>query len=181
MKVALDVDSTLACTLDVALALMGEDGYSYDDFEHWDWPLEQFGHARFLNSAWHAWTIRPDEIEPMEPNVGPLTEQLYTAVDKLDIVTKHPGGMIGVDEGKQQWLDEHNVVYDEYRSVDREKSDLEYDVYIDDNPNLVERDATVIVYDQPYNQHVSGFARVESLAEAYTVLTGETEVNVACT
>ena len=173
MKVALDLDSTLARTLDVALDLMGEDGYSYDDFEHWDWPLEEFGDTRFLNAAWHAWTIRPDEIEPFESNVAALTEQLYTAVERLDIVTKHPDGMFGVDEGKWRWLDRHNVFYDEYRSVDRSKDNFLYDLYIDDNPNLVKTDATVMLYDQPYNRDVEAFARINSLSEAYTILTGE--------
>lgn len=155
MRVALDLDSTLAATSTAAFELMDED-YSYDDINSWSWGIDKFGKAKYLNSMWHAWTICPMKIPPMESGLYWTTKWLYDSVDQLDIVTAHPSGMLGVDEGKQNWLNKHAIVHDEYRSVDGAKEDLDYDIYIDDKPALAENveDGIVLLRDQPYNSHI---------------------------
>lgn len=175
MRVALDHDSTLAATADTALALIGEDDYSYTDIESWDWGLETFGRLRFLDALWHTWTLRPMSVDPMEPNVDEAIADLHAldAVDRIDIVTQHPDRP-GISGGKQRWLDAQDIAYDEFVHVtDHEKGQLDYDIFIDDRPGLPESvnamrpEATILLRDQPYNRDADGeYVRIESLFEA---------------
>jgi len=153
--VACDLDLTLARTTETAAKLLGVDPPL--TFSSYTEPFERFGKAAYLNAIWHSWTIRPNEIPPMETDVAEQTARLQEATQTFDVVTAHPSGMMGVDEGKQAWLERHGVSYDSYRSVEGDKQQLGYDYYIDNNPHLVERvneypsDATVLLYDQPHN------------------------------
>jgi len=161
MKVALDLDNTLAATHLTAAELIGVD-YTYDDLESWDWPLEKFGTARALSALWHAWTLRPLSVPPMELNLGETVRTLneYATVD---VVTAHPDHM-GISDGKRRWLDLHGIEYDEFVEVppDTSKAKLDYDVYVDDKPSLpaevaeINRGAEVYLRDQPYNRYVPG-------------------------
>ncbi|PHQ43910.1 hypothetical protein Z052_01870 [Halorubrum sp. C191] len=160
---ALDLDSTIAATCRVAFDLIcGPDhDYSYADIESWEWGLEEFGEARYLSALWHAWTLRHQEIEPMEPAPSFQTYSIKThpEVDTLDIVSKYPDHK-GAEQYRRRWLDDHGIEFDEFVRVDGSKAALDYDVYVDDDPRLpaavAERDApgTVVVYDQPYNRDV---------------------------
>lgn len=171
-KVALDVDSTIARTCDVAFELLDvEDQYSYNDISSWEWGVEEFGEVSYLSALWNAWAIRPSDIEPFE-DVGRLTETLYERTETLDIVTAHPDDAFGVTEGKRDWLDAHNVSYDELR-VEGDKHLLEYDLIVDDNPHLVGKASyednapAIMLYDQPYNQSIDDvvYRRVYSLED----------------
>lgn len=173
-RIALDLDSTLAKTSCVAFDLLcgPAHDYTYDDIESWGWGLDEFGKWPYLNAMWHAWTLRKDDINPTEPELARTTAQLHDYAGQLDVVTAHPQeGLLGVDDHKQQWLAEQEVSYDEYRSVSGGKHELDYDTYIDDSPHTAEDviqrdDATMFLYDQPYNQDVTGgYIRVELLDE----------------
>jgi len=177
-SIALDLDAPLAETLDVATDLLGVD-YEYSEFSSWDEPVEKFGATAFLNAVWHAWTIRPDEVEPTEENLYATTVELRRLADRVDVVTAHPQrDILGLDRSKQQWLDKHNVVYDAYRSVAGDKHELGYDIYVDNNPNLVEEaydagvDADVYLYAQPHNTP----DQVDAPDEAYTRVASLTDV-----
>ena len=176
-SIAVDLDSTLAETLDVATDLLGVD-YEYSEFSSWDEPIEKFGPTAFLNAVWHAWTIRPDEIEPTEPNVDATMLALSERASRLDVVTAHPQrDILGLDSSKRQWLDDQGITYNAYRSVHGDKHSLGYDIYVDNNPNLVEEaheagvDADVYLYAQPHNTPDQvdapdeAYTRVESLRE----------------
>lgn len=186
MKVALDLDSTLADTLLTVFDILDEPQYGYADSIHWDWPIEEFGRDRFLNAAWHVWSIRRDDIQPSEPDLRAKTDALKAKCEQLDVVTAHPDHLDVVDHGKQQWLDEHGVCYDDYVSVEGAKHALDYDVYIDDNPKLVEAtnsySSEVLLYDRPYNRDIDDerAIRVQSIADATrqlrTLLYPHTEV-----
>lgn len=176
MKVALDLDGVLAQTYDVAFRLMDEDDeYGYEDIEDWAWGGEMFGQARFLSAMWHAWTLRPHEIEPMEHDVSKSTSDLYELCDQLDVVSSDPGHL-GVKDSKRSWLDEHDISYDRLHisPMGGTKADFDYDVYIDDNPHMpreLRSDQRLLLRDAPYNQEVAGdYHRVKSLPEAYSIL-----------
>lgn len=176
MRIALDLDGVLAQTYEVAFRLMGEDAaWEYDDIESWTWGLDKFGDSRFLSSVWHAWTLRPHEIEPMESGISKATADLRALADQLDIVTSDPGHF-GIKESKREWLDEQEVHYDELRisPMGGTKADLDYDVFIDDNPRMardVKPSQKLLLRNAPYNQEASGdYHRVESLPEAYSIL-----------
>lgn len=171
MRVALDLDSTLAATSTTAFDLMDED-YTYDDITSWSWGTDKFGTSRYLNAL--AWTIRPESIPPMEDNLAETTALLHDFVSQLDVVTAHPDGMMGVDDGKQQWLEDQNISFDNYQSLNGSKFDLDYDFYVDDNPELAEQafgsDSFVFLKDQPYNRDISNNTmtqRVQSVKDVY--------------
>lgn len=162
MRVALDLDSTLAATATTAFDMMGVDA-SYHDMEDWQWALDEFGEDRFLNAMWHAWTIRPDDVEPMEPNISESVRELYEhdAVDELDIVTRHPSHVTGVTQSKREWLAEHDIPHNDFHAIGFSKADLGYDIYIDDSPQLVREvnrleDSRMFLYSQPYNEGADG-------------------------
>lgn len=168
--VAFDVDSTLARTCDVAFKLLGvENKYSYDDISSWKWGLETFGKAAYLNALWHAWTIRGYEIEPFSEYVEDQTKSLKACTESLDIVTAHPENALGITDAKVRWMKRHRISYDEMR-VKSDKHLLDYDIIVDDNPNLPENAATVdntpevLLYNQPYNRNAAGeYTRIASL------------------
>jgi hypothetical protein len=171
-RIALDLDSTLAKTSDVAFDLLcgPNHDYTYEDIESWSWGFDEFGKAAYLNALWHAWTLRPGDITPTETDISQTTSQLREYAAQLDVVTAHPqDGLLGVDENKQQWLDDWDIHYDEYHSVSGDKHELEYDIYIDDSPKTAEEvaqrdDATLYLYNQPYNQDVTGdYVRVNTI------------------
>jgi 5'(3')-deoxyribonucleotidase len=182
MKIALDLDSTLAATTEVAFALMlGDDNeYSYEDIESWQWGLETFGAERFLNAVWHAWTIRPHDIKPFEIDIHVSTEKLSDH-HNVDVVTANPDHW-GIVEAKKEWLDRHGVVYDNFERVPESQSKgqyFEYDVFIDDKPSLPERvgnGRTVYLRDHTYNQDAGGeYIRVSSVREAVNDLIPDDE------
>lgn len=173
MRIAVDMDSTLAATAETAFKLIGKDaqGYSYNDFESWDWPLEEFGANRYLESIWSAWTLRPTEVPMMETFGSEIMSDLCDMWEQVDVVTAHPADR-GISDGKRDWLDYCSIPYDNLVQVDMDqtKADLDYDVYIDDKPALAERvnevrpHAQVYMYDQPYNRDAPGeYHRIGSL------------------
>lgn len=174
MQIALDHDSTLAATATMAFELLGATGYSYEDIESWGWGLEEFGETAYLNALWHTWTIRPDDVPMMERHVEDPVYKLYNHddVDALDIVTHHPPHT-GISEGKQQWLGRYSIPYDEFVAIESsEKASMDYDVYIDDNPQLpvavneLSPESTVYLRDQPYNRDADGeYTRIFSLSD----------------
>lgn len=166
---ALDFDSVLAATHTVASDLIGID-YDYDDIESWGWPLEQFGTERALSALWHAWTIRPQDVPPMEENLSQKVSALHSKYN-VHIVTAHPDHP-GITDGKQDWLDRHGIGHEDFVQVpmDTTKAKLGYDVFIDDKPALPERtdeSQTVYLRDQPYNREANGdYIRINSITDA---------------
>lgn len=66
-----------------------------------------------------------------------------------------------------EWLEDHGIWYDDLCMIG-DKPDVDADVYIDDAPHNVlalqsRTNKPVIIFDQPYNRHVSGY-RVYSWA-----------------
>lgn len=178
--VALDHDSTLADIQPVAFDLLHGDDHDYDteDVESWEWGIEKYGADRYLTALWHAWTLRPDDIDPCEDNLAE-TVSLLRDVARVHIVTAHPDQQ-GITEGKEYWLEKHGIEYDEFRPVHngRSKADLDYDRFIDDKPQLAENinDHQVLyLIDRPWNQDVQtrdNVHRVDSVSEVVDMIAG---------
>lgn len=174
-RIALDLDSTLADTRVIAYKLMLGDDHDRDPRESptWDWPLEEFGTARFLNAMWHSWTLRGGDIPPLEENIATKVERL-AEFGTIDIVTAHPDHL-GITKAKQEWLDAHSIPYDTLVAVEPEqsKADLGYDIYIDDKPGLpsmTDGAQVVYLYDWPYNSDADGdYVRVSSLEDVIEI------------
>lgn len=183
LTLALDMDSTLAATCDVAFDLLLGDNhdYGYDDIESWSWGIERFGQAAYLNALWHAWTLRPMEVPTMEPALWRKTQELAQKF-KVDVVTKNADHM-GIAEGKRKWLDQNAIAYSELHVLDANgnvsKSELGYDAYIDDSPHLPKRvnedepDAEVFLIDHEYNQDAAGdYVRVGNVGDVLDLTSG---------
>lgn len=177
-RLALDFDSTLANTREVAYKLMLGDDHDRDatdgpSLQSWEAPLDTFGAERFLSAMWHTYTLRPLQVPSLEDDLAAKVDALEE-VFEVDIVTAH-GDHMGVTQGKRRWLDHHDIPYNDLVVVDPEstKAHMDYGVYIDDKPGLPEQvnnvdpSAPVYLIDWPYNQDAPGdYVRVESLAEA---------------
>lgn len=184
-RVALDFDSVLAETWSVAFDLIcGPDNdYEMSDVEDWDWGFRQFGKEKTLSALWHAWTIRPMDVPPLEEGLQDTVASLRRVWD-VDIVTAHPDHM-GISKGKKRWLEKQNIAYDDFIVAEPggTKATMGYNVYIDDKPALPAQvdehspESQVYLRDQPYNRGVEGdYIRVNSVEEALNHLVwGTTE------
>lgn len=174
-RIALDMDGVLAATKERVWDLLGVD-VEPRFMTHWEWPKQVFGDA-FLDTFEEAWTHNVTEIDPVETGLAETT-QLLASENHVDVVTAQPSERCGV-EGKKQWLDHHDISYNQLVAVapGNSKASLDYDVYIDDKPDLVgtvtldQYDADVFLVDKPYNEMVLGeHERVDSVADTVSHL-----------
>jgi hypothetical protein len=192
VRVAIDVDSTLAATSEVAFDLLhGPDhDYDYSDITRWDWGTDKFGTDAYLSALWHSWTLRPEEIEPMDETSTEAAQVLNKHPEvTIPILTKHPDHR-GISAGKEWWLEAHGIPSDSFTRVEMDASKLTYgyDYYIDDSPHLVanaaesSRDVDVLLYDQPYNRAEqlpigdTEYTRVTTLGEAVEHILSDADV-----
>lgn len=160
MKIALDVESVLADSNEAALQstdaldrahILGE----------WDLSDEQW--CIYMGVTDAVWRHNPQFIPPEEPALDQYTSEL-SDIATVDVVTARQH----VDEQVRWWLDEHGIVYDDFISTSRDKWEYDYDVFIDDNPEMAGH-CTLLLRHQPWNRDIvedSETTRIYSLAEA---------------
>lgn len=178
IKIAIDLDSTLADVTPVVFDLLGEE-YDYDDVRSWEWPINTFGKEAFLAAAWAVWPIRRPDI-PLSDGAAPAVMKRLCEDHTVDIVTQQ-GESPYVDQAKQDWLADHQISYNQYRTVtmDESKSRLGYEIYLDDNPALAQELAQTtgmpVIYDRRYNRDLrwphmraTNFRQFELLVDDYT-------------
>jgi len=171
MKIALDVDGVLA---DVIISWLNYSNSirphisknQVTDWEFWKkFDINPFDFYSELSYCWKNWKSIPTTQE----NLSDITKDL-SILGQIDIVTARERSTdIFVN-----WLKHHNIVYDNYVSVidGPMKADLDYDVFIDDSPlnalKFLENNKKVILYSQPWNQHISNpnLHRISNLVEA---------------
>lgn len=167
MRISLDLDNTLAQTMESTVHLYNQrfsTSYTIDDVTDWNWwnvffPISSQHNAK--NTGYRlmdeAWLI--GGIEPI-----PKFERVLELVgddDLIDIVTGRETTPVPV---LLDWLKRHRIPYDNF-IVSTDKEDLDYDVYIDDDPRLAEkikdrRGKVLILFDQPWNRHISSSRNV---------------------
>ena len=172
MKIALDVDGVLA---DVIMSWLNYSNsirpeiakHQITSWEFWnEFNINRYDFYTELSSCWKNWMTIPTT----EKNLSFITKSL-TDIGQVDIVTARERS---TDSFVKSWLDHHNIEYDNYVSVidGPMKADLDYDVFIDDSPlnteQFLKNKKKVILYSQPWNQHVSEnkIHRVSNLSEA---------------
>lgn len=170
MKIALDLEGVLA---DVTGRLEDHQGLNDEDLKSWGCSSEEQLN-KFLAAMEQVWKTEHLAIQPMSDNLPGVVEQMNDR-HTVDIVT----GRTGVDIQVRDWLAKNYIEYNDLRPVDhyKHKLDDEYDVFIDDNPHMVEDDldAALLVRDQPWNDHIdthekTNVRRVESLRDALFLL-----------
>lgn len=163
MNILLDVESVLANTNEAVLQ-------STDKIDR----AELLGEWNISDETWQiysgvsdaVWRHNPDSIPPEEPMLDQHTAQLAEG-NTLDIVTARPH----VDEQMVWWLDAHNISYNTFYSYSEgPKYELAYDLYIDDNPEMVGA-CRLLLRNQAWNAAIETESsktcdRIHSLAEA---------------
>ena len=176
MRIALDVGGVLA---DVILSWINYSNSirphisknQVTDWEFWKkFDIDPFDFYSELSSCWKNWQSIPTTQE----NLSDLTKNLST-LGQVDIVTARERS---TDSFVKNWLNYHNISYDNYVSVidGPMKADLDYDVFIDDSPlnaiKFLENSKKMILYSQPWNQHISNnkLFRISNLSEAIKII-----------
>ena len=133
MKIALDVDGVLADVIKSWLNYSNtiRPKISKLDITDWDfWKKFQINRYDFyaeLNSCWKNWNLIP----PTEENLSSVTKDLSNLC-QVDIVTARASS---TDSFVKNWLNHHNISYDNYVSVvdGPMKANLDYDIFIYDS------------------------------------------------
>jgi len=166
MKIAVDLDGVLAETMEAWCRCANEflgTKYTIADLDTWaSWrklgiTRDQF--FQFLEEAWDDW-------ESVPPTESRLAEKVRKISDlgKVDIVTGRSKESV---PSAKKWLAEQKIPYERFVRVPgwKDKIFLNYDVYIDDAPELmplVSRNPTMwgILYSRPWNRTVPELRQV---------------------
>lgn len=178
MRIAVDLDGVLANSMKTWIKIWYEDTGQLIEFEEInDWffwrklKIDAETFMRVLNKAWIKWV----DIPPTEENIGEKVHRLKT-LGRIDIVTARSRS---TEEYALKWLNYHKIPFDKYvwTTDSQSKAELEYDVYIDDSPSMVEvleeTDKLLLLYSQPWNRHIqekTNIKIVKNLDEAYLFL-----------
>lgn len=172
MKIALDVDGVLADVIKSWLNYSNtiRPKLSKQGITDWDfWKKVQINRYDFyteLNVCWQNW----NSVPPTEENLSLITKNLSN-LGQVDVVTARERS---TNSFVKNWLNHHDISYDNYVSVidGPMKSDLDYDVFIDDSPlnalKILQYNKKVILYSQPWNNYISEnqIHRISNISEA---------------
>ena len=161
VKIALDVESVLANTNEAVLQSTDKIDRS-ELLGEWDLSEELWQIYSGVSDA--VWRHNPDSIAPEEPMIDQYTAEIARG-NTVDIVTARPH----VDEQMVWWLDAHDVTYRNFISTQEPKYLLDYDIYIDDNPDMF-NNCRLLLRHQPWNTELDDDQsktcdRIYSLAE----------------
>ncbi len=173
MRIALDLEGP--CSNVHEPARERSDILEPHHFDEWkamdDNVYKEYMHVS--SNLWHNhWEQIPLSTESVPENVDRLRES-----NEVKILTARTG----VDDQIQQWLDSHGVTVDGFWSTRQPKEqfergpeahvneELQFDIFIDDNPRMVGEVDHLFLYDRPWNQSVTADGvntiRVEDLGE----------------
>lgn len=153
-----------------ANALLGTK-FGLDDLDTWgSWTkfgMERDRFFQLLDETWDNW----ENIPPTEPDLARKVSKLQV-LGKIDIVTGRSRQTI---DSAKSWLKHHQIPYNQFVRVPgmRDKVHLDYDVYIDDAPELmplISRSVGKrgILYARPWNRDVpelQGVVKIKSWSQ----------------
>jgi 5'(3')-deoxyribonucleotidase len=137
--------------------------FNVSSFNRWKaWETANISKAEFfdiLDEAWFAWRSIPPTEEQLAQKVGRLLDFC-----KVDIVTGRSPETVA---SAKSWLKSQGIRFNTFvrTSSGIEKVDLNYDVFIDDSPDLMEMltskpDGHAILYTQPWNKEMREMPRI---------------------
>lgn len=179
LQIALDVEGVLADSHRAAQEQSDMLDAETCPPNQWDFPTMEH-YNEFMDVTEQCWRQNHDVIPPVEHGLGAATMKLSLFHD-VDIVTHRTG----VDEKMQAWLLDHGIEYRDFYATDRPKTHVgEYDVHIDDSPNVVDDvisdERHIFLVNRPYNEFVEptmGVWKVSGVTEAMNALTDASIVN----
>ncbi len=166
LKIAVDLDGVLAETMVAWCRKANEElgtHLTIEDLDTWaSWKkvgISKDDFYRILDETWETW----EEIPSTETNIAEKVAKIEST-GSVDIVTGRSKRTV---EAARNWLADQGVRYRRFVRVLgwRDKVFLNYDVYIDDAPELmplVSRSPTAwgILYDRPWNRDVPDMPKV---------------------
>lgn len=161
MKIALDVESVLADTNEAALQ-------STDKLDRAEllgsWDLSEQQWQVYMGVTDAIWRHNPQSIPPEESSIAEYVAD-FSEGHTVDILT----GREHVDEQIIWWLEEHGIEYNNFTSTPSPKQQYDYDVFIDDNPDMF-GECRLLLRHQPWNAKLDDERskttdRIYSLAE----------------
>ena len=165
-KIAVDLDGVLAESMMVwcerANREFGTD-LKLDNLDSWSWwkksQISSNDFYRILDESWEDWK----RIPPTEPRIASKVARVGK-FGKLDVVT---GRSRKTEKAARQWVEDHRIPYSRFVRVEgwRDKGNLDYDVFIDDAPDLMPLLSRrlipwAILYERPWNQNVPELRKV---------------------
>ena len=166
LNIAVDLDGVLAESMlvwcDRANKEFGTQ-LSLEDLDSWSswkkFPISKDDFYRILDESWDEW----QKIPPTEPELAEKVARIEKFGD-LDIVTGRSRRTV---DAARSWVDSQKVRYRRFVRVLgwRDKILLDYDVYVDDAPDLmplISRSPTSwgVLYERPWNKNVGGMSKV---------------------
>ena len=166
LKIAVDLDGVLAESMLVWCARVNREfgkRLKMEDLDSWSswnkFSISKDDFYRILDESWDEW----QEIPPTEPEIAEKVAPIEKFGD-LDIVTGRSKRTV---EAARSWVDSQKVRYRRFVRVLgwRDKILLDYDVYIDDAPDLmplISRSPTAwgVLYERPWNRSVGNMPKV---------------------
>ena len=166
LKIAVDLDGVLAESMLVWCERANKEfgtRFRIEGLDSWSsWkrsPMSKDDFYRILDESWDDW----QEIPPTEPEIAEKVARIEKFGD-LDIVTGRSKRTV---EAARSWVDNQKVRYHRFVRVLgwRDKILLDYDVYIDDAPDLmplISRSPTArgVLYERPWNRSVEDMPKV---------------------
>ena len=166
LKIAVDLDGVLAESMLVWCERANKEFGTRLSMEHidsWSWwkrtPISKDDFYRILDESWDEWSAIP----PTEPQIAEKVARIEKFGD-LDIVTGRSKRTV---KAARDWVDSQKVRYRSFVRVFgwRDKILLDYDVYIDDAPDLMplishSPTAWGVLYERPWNRSVGDLPRV---------------------
>jgi 5'(3')-deoxyribonucleotidase len=166
LKIAVDLDGVLAESMIVWCEIANKEygtHFKMEDLDSWSWwrrsPISKDGFYRILDESWDHWEKIPPTEAELARKVAKIERFGY-----LDVVTGRSKRTV---EAARNWIEGQKVRYRNFVRVLgwRDKILLDYDVYIDDAPDLmplISRHPTAwaILYERPWNRSVSDLPKV---------------------
>lgn len=149
LRIALDLEGVLA---DTHIPVVERSDILNDEhFEGWDFEGDELDH--FLEILEDIWREHTMEIPPSEPDLGEKINKLRE-IAEVHLVTNTPGDREHVEE----WLARRGIDVDEIHipGPGTHKEDLDYDIYIDDNPYLLGKVDVLYFVTTSWNDHLDG-------------------------
>ena len=176
MKIALDVDGVLADVIESWLSYNNtiRPTILKSNISEWDfWKnhgINKFDFYAELSTCWKSWK----NIPPTEKNIASAVIKLSN-LGTVDIVTAREES---THDDVKNWLRLHQINFKNYVGVLEgiEKSQLDYDVFIDDSPlnakSMLEKGKSVILYSQPWNESFDDIraTRINELQNAVPII-----------
>ncbi len=166
LKIAVDLDGVLAEPMlvwcDRANKEFGK-RLKLEDLDSWaSWKkfsISKDDFYRILDQSWEDW----EQVPPTEPRIAAKVARIEKFGD-VDVVT---GRSKTTEQAAKNWVEHQKIRYRHFVRVGgwRDKLALDYDVYVDDAPDLMPLIsqsplARAILYERPWNRNVPDMPKV---------------------